>query len=140
MPNLLLAARQQLELRSAPENRLISAADPALFDYPIVFLHGRRDFRLSAAEKQALATFVERGGVIFADAICASPQFADAFRREMQDAFGRRMERIPTTHPLFSSEFQGFNLDSVSLRDPQARTADDEPLESRIKQITPLLE
>ena len=140
LPNLLAAAEQQLELRAIAENKLISAADPALFDYPIVFLHGRRDFQLSAAEKQALATFVERGGVIFADAICASPQFAEAFRREMQDAFGRRLERIPTTHAMFGSEFQGFNLDTVSLRDPQARAGENEPLETRIKRITPLLE
>jgi hypothetical protein len=127
-------------MRINVENRLLSATDDDLYEYPILFMHGRRSFRLSPAERKALATYVERGGVIFADAICASPEFASAFRREIGAIFpGESMSRIQTDHPLFSREFRGFDLSAVSLRDPQIRS-DDDPLEAKITRITPFLE
>jgi len=140
LPNLLNFLRSQAHLRTGIDNRLISATSEALFDYPILFLHGRREFRLSPAERTALASFIERGGVIFGDAICASEAFADAFRREMQAILpGQALRRIEPAHPLFTRAFRGYDLAKVKLRDPQARTADD-PLRANLTEIAPYLE
>ena len=84
LENLIASLDRQWKLPSRHRERLISATDPALFDYPILYMHGRREFRLSSSERDAIRAFVERGGVILADAICASPEFASSFRREMQ--------------------------------------------------------
>ena len=92
----------------------------------IVFLHGRRGFQFSPDERQALKAYVDRGGILFADAICASTEFADAFRREIEAIFpGQPLTRIPPEHPLFTRAFRGFDLPKVTLRDPQLRTGDD---------------
>jgi hypothetical protein len=109
-------------------------------EYPILFAHGRRDFRWNAAERKALAAYINNGGFLFADAICASPQFAAAFRQEMETIFpGTRFERIPVNHPLFSDEFGGFSLARVTLNDPKVRQPDD-PLDARRSRVSPLLE
>ena len=66
---------------------VLTAGDAAIYRHPILFLHGRRDFRLAAGERQALALYLKRGGFIFANAICASPQFVAAVRRELEAMF-----------------------------------------------------
>ena len=140
LPNLLGFFRSQAQMRVGVENRLISPADGSLFEYPIVYMHGRRAFRFSHQERQNLASYLERGGLIFADAICASPEFSRSFRREISIIFaGRSLQRIPPEHPLFSREYRGFELPLVSLRDPQVRR-EGEPLRSNISRVSPLLE
>jgi hypothetical protein len=49
------------------------------------------------------------------------------------------MERLPASHPLFTSEFRGHDLTTVTLRDPEARDTGD-PLTARRVAIPPLLE
>lgn len=138
--NLLKLVRSQAQLRLSPRAELLAPSDPALFDHPISFIHGRRDFRWTAAERAGLATYLQRGGFLFGDAICASPQFAAAFRREIQAALpGAQFVRLPPTHPLFTPDFGGFDLAEVTLRDPQLRSGDD-PLKAKLTKIKPLLE
>jgi hypothetical protein len=138
--NLLTIMERQLQMRVDYEKRLVAPADPKLFDYPIVFMHGRRSFRFSAEERKALKDYLDRGGFLFADAICANKDFAAALREELKAIYpDATFNRIPTTHPIFSEEFHGFNLASVELRDPQNRNEND-PLTSRLIKTTPLLE
>ena len=140
LANLLRVCRREVQMRASSDRILIEATDPNLFDFPILFMHGRRSFRFSAAERRALAEFLQRGGFVFADAICASPEFAESVRREFQALLAeQRFERIPPDHPLFTTEYRGFDLSSVTLRDPQARRGDD-PLEARLTRTTPVLE
>ena len=40
-------------------------------------MHGRNAFRLTDGEREQLKTYVERGGMLFADSICASQAFTD---------------------------------------------------------------
>jgi hypothetical protein len=140
LANLMRYARQEVELKALSERALLPPSHPALFEYPIVFTHGRRNFRWSEQERRALAEYIENGGFLLADAICASSQFASAFRREIQEIFPTaRLQRIPNNHPLFSDEFGGFDLARVTLNDPQMYQ-EGEPLESRRTQVAPLLE
>jgi hypothetical protein len=140
LPNLLSSLREQAQLRVGIENRLVLATDPDLFEYPLLFMHGRRAFQFSPADRKALASYVERGGMIFADSICASPQFAESFRREIEAMFPERsLTRVPPEHPMFSRAYRGFDLKTVMLRDPQTRRADD-ALRANMTPITPLLE
>ena len=140
LPNMLGFLRSQAQMRVGVENRLITASDPAIFEYPLLYMHGRRAFRFSPAEREALATYLQRGGTLFADAICASPEFSDSFRREMTAIFaGQSLQRIAPEHPLFSRVYRGYELPTVSLRDPQVRR-EGEPLRSNLKRVSPLLE
>ena len=138
--NLERYLEKQLEIRIDPKPLLISPDNEKLYDHPVVFLHGRRAFRFSNAERKALREYLERGGFMFGDAICAQPAFAESFRKEIQEIYPEgKWQRIPTDHALFGSDYRGFELKTVSLRDPQARGEDDK-LSARIVRIEPLLE
>ena len=56
------AGELQLQVRAAPE--MIGIGDASLFRYPVLFMHGRREFRLTAAERTRLAEYLERGGTL----------------------------------------------------------------------------
>lgn len=138
--NLLTVMERQLEMRVDYERRLIAPADEKLLNYPLVFMHGRRAFKFSAAERKALKDYLDRGGFLFADAICANKEFADSLRAELKTIYpAANFSRIPPSHAMFTDEFHGFALPSVMLRDPQIRSGDD-PLKAKLVQTTPLLE
>lgn len=140
LPNLLNFVAQKARLRVGVENRTLAPTDPTIFDYPVLFMHGRRGFRFSPAERKALGTYLERGGFVFGDAICANQAFADAFRREFREIVsGSRFERISSSHELFTNAYHGFSIDQVTLRDPLVRGGDD-PLRAKLTQVSPLLE
>jgi hypothetical protein len=140
LANLLLTVREQAEIRVNTERLLLSPTDLAIFDHPVLFMHGRRSFRFSPAERQALAEYLQRGGFVFGDAICASPQFAESFRREFEATFpDARFVTLPPDHPLYSQQYRGALLDRVTVRDPQIRNEGD-PLKANLVQLSPVLE
>lgn len=114
--------------------------DKQLFSYHLVFMHGRNSFRLSPAEREQLRTYIERGGMLFADAVCGSEEFARAFRSEMAKVFpDAPLERIPIDNPLFTPEYSGFDIQKVSRRDPQQGDPTG-PLKAEYRQVEPDLE
>jgi hypothetical protein len=138
--NLLAIMERQLEMRVDYQRRLIAPTDEKLFDYPLLFMHGRRAFRFSAAERNALKLYLERGGFLFADSICGNKEFAESLRTELKAIYPEvQFQRIPPTHAMFTDEYHGFQLPSVMLRDPQIRSEDD-PLTAKLVKTTPLLE
>ena len=50
-------------------------------------MHGRNTFEFSADERKQLRTYIERGGMLFADAICSQQEFADCLPHEMELIF-----------------------------------------------------
>lgn len=140
LSNMLRELAAHSEQRVSTERRLLQADEEDLADYPILFMHGRRNFQFSPVEVGKLRDFVEHGGVVFSDAICASEAFGTSFRGLVREMFPEgRMERIPPDHALFTDAFRGFDLDTVMLRDPEARQRDD-PLHARLRRISPVLE
>ena len=117
MTHLMESLAHTLDMHTATEIPLISLQDPGLFQYHFVYMHGRHDFRLTPQEKQQLKSFVERGGTVLADSICASPAFTKAFQREMQATFGKPLVSIPSNHPLLTAEYGGADLSQVARRE-----------------------
>ena len=140
LSHLLREVRSQTKVRLSTTHPLLPATDKQLLDYPIAFMHGRRSFRFSAQERKALEIFVKRGGFLFADSICASPQFTQSFRREMEAIFpAHPLRRISAKHPMFSGDFRGYKIGNVQLRDPQMRGKEDR-LDAKIESTTPFFE
>jgi hypothetical protein len=128
----------KLQVRAAPE--MIGVADPNLFRYPLLFMHGRRDFRFTPAERTRLAEYLERGGTLMSDAICGSKPYVAAFRRELGAALPNHpIERIPADDPIFTTAYGGFDIRRVMLRDPESTTGA-RPLATRTREVEPLLE
>ena len=106
----------------------------------MVFMHGRNAFRLTDAERKQLKLYVERGGLVFANSICASKAFTESFRREMQAIFpDTPLQPIPKSDPLLTTAFNGFDLSSVTYRDPQPQTGN-QPLKPLERKGPPELE
>ena len=131
--NLLLSADKNLRLRVNTDPRETGITDPTLFDYHLVFMHGRTAFRLTDAERKLLKTYVQRGGLVFADAICAEKSFTESFRQEMQKIFPESpLKEIPKEDPLLTPTYGGFDITTVTRRDPQERSRS-EPLKALLR-------
>lgn len=137
--NLLRTAAEKINLRVPSEAPTIDIADEALFHYPLLFVQGRTAFRLTDAERERLRQYLERGGMIFANSICASAAFTESFRREMAAIVPRhRLETIPPADAMLTTTYGGFNLATVTRRDPE-QTADGR-LEAVEREVPPALE
>jgi hypothetical protein len=140
LANLLRTAASQLKLRIDTRDRLLKITDQELFRYHMVFMHGRRGFRLTPAERKQLATYLQRGGTLLADAICASKPFAASFRREMAAIFpDRSLEPIPPNHPLLTNTFGGYDITNVRRQAPR-QVSGSEPLRGRVAKGPLILE
>ena len=145
--NLLAVFDKQLAMKVDFEKRILAPDDPKLLDYPVAFMHGRRAFEFTAPQRQALKNYLDRGGFILADAICASEPFADSMRAELHALYPTaKFARLPVDrtntakcHPLFTEDFHGFDIRTVTLRDPQTRDEGD-PLKAKLTPTTPFLE
>jgi hypothetical protein len=139
LANLMEQAAHDLHIRVETHPKLIGMQDPALFDYTVVFMHGRSAFRLLDGERQALREFVKRGGLLFADAICGNEAFAESFRREMGVIFPNNLlANIPPTDPIWTKEYGGSELKTVKRRDPLPAKPG-EPMTSAIRDVPPEL-
>ncbi|MEO1498389.1 MAG: DUF4159 domain-containing protein [Planctomycetota bacterium] len=141
LTNLLRAAGQsEAKLAVSTKPIPVGADSPELVRHHFAFMHGRNDFRLTAAERRSLGEYLQNGGTLLADAICASKPFARACKNEVSAALGgRRFEPVPADDPIFTTTYGGYDLRRVRVRDPQP-TRDDEPLAVRVRERPPQLE
>jgi hypothetical protein len=140
LPNLMREIASVTGLRFNTDQRQLGLADAQVFNYHMIFLHGRNAFQFNEAERKNLREYVNRGGMVFADAVCASEAFARSFRNEMATIFpDSRLARIPITHPLFSQQFGGFplNQELVTRREPNVGAG---PLKAAQHKVEPDLE
>ncbi len=117
--NLMETAAAQLKIRTQVRDTLLDISDDALFNYHLVFMHGRSAFHLTDMERKRLKLYIERGGMLLADSICANRAFSESFRREMAAVFSdHKLEPILVKDPLLSKTYGGSDLRIVSRRDP----------------------
>jgi hypothetical protein len=136
---LLDTAGHELKIRTKAREELLEITDPALFDYHMVFMDGRNSFHLTDKERAALKTYLERGGMLLANAICANPAFSESFRQEMGVILAsKKLERIPPDDPMWTTTYGGFDLKTVSRRDPQ--NEGNGPLRAVVRKVPPELE
>jgi len=140
LASLLRTAASEIDLPMAIEQRRVAPLDNDLTNYHLLFMHGRNSFRWLDTEREKMKTYVDRGGMLFVNSICANREFTGAFRQEMQEIFPESsLETIPGDDPIWSDAFDGFELDNVTVRIPQRRT-ETAPLETIERSGPPRLE
>ena len=138
--NLMEAAADEIKIPTGTEEHDLSITDDAIFDYHLVFMHGRTSFSLTEREREQLRAYLQRGGMLFANSICASKAFTESFRNEMATILPEnRLKPIPASDPIFSKTYGGFDLSTVTRRDPQARSTN-ESIQDRLRTVPPELE
>ncbi len=117
IPNLMRSIRVKLGVPVQLYVPRTTAKIDDLFDYPTLFMHGRNAFSFSEPERERLRLYFERGGFLFADAVCASKQFEESFIKETKSLFPDEiLMDIPADDPLFSGKYGGFRIEKLQYR------------------------
>lgn len=101
--NLLTALNQTAGIAVSHQPRDLLLADPQVFNFPLIYMHGRQQFQMNKQERDRLKQYLEQGGVLFADSCCGAKLFDKSFREMLQQVFpDKKLDRIPLEHELFS--------------------------------------
>ncbi len=116
--NIMIRASFDLKQRFKIERQSIAAVPDQLSKHPMVFMHGRAPFTWTAEEHQALRDYLDFG-FLFADSVCSSPGFVESFRQQIKQVFpNEQLQRIPPDDPIWSDEGGGYQLNQVSMHQP----------------------
>ena len=103
IPNLLAFLRAETPIRAATEEAQVEVMDEELFAYPVLYLTGHGNIRLTEEEVRRLRTYLQHGGFLLANDDYGLDR---AFRREMQRVFpDKRLVEIPASHGIFQEPF-----------------------------------
>jgi len=92
--------RAGVEVYSEPLPIRVDVESP--FQAHMLYLTGVQALSLNAEARKALKLYLERGGFVFAEAACGSPQFDESFRRLMAEMFpDQELKVLPAGHLLF---------------------------------------
>jgi hypothetical protein len=107
--NVLNSVLEYTSIRVFPEEVVVAATSSELPSFPFLFMTGHKLVRFSAKEREALATFVGSGGLLFSDDCNhdVNGLYAKSFETEMRTIFAERgsMPKLPNAHPLYRCFF-----------------------------------
>jgi hypothetical protein len=118
--NLLHSLVEYTTLPIDEKEKIVSLSSNELFRSPFCYLSGHKLVEFSAQERDHFRRYVNNGGFVFVDDCNHDIDglFAKSFELEMERSFGAgRLEKIPNTHPLYTSffEFEGPPTTSFEL-------------------------
>jgi hypothetical protein len=103
LPNLLAFVREELSLPTAAREAVVTATDPELARYPLLYLTGHGEIRLSEAEVRALRAYLVNGGFLHAD---DNFGIDSTLRREIARVFpDDPLVELPAEHPIYRAAF-----------------------------------
>lgn len=133
--NLLKALNEQVGAVSTIKKDFVPS-DQNIFNFPMLYIHGRQSFSFSEAERDQLRKYLNRDGVLFADACCGASLFDTAFRAEIAKLFpNQKLTRIPVEHDLMQTPF---DIRQVTRRLPSVNRPG-QPLKTLTQQGEPVL-
>lgn len=99
--SLMMARDYDLDVQVAPPMDIVTGLPNA--GAKIATLTGTGKLNLNAAEKDALKTFVNNGGILFVDAAGGSIKFARSAENILEEIFGKRSLRtLPMTSDIYT--------------------------------------
>jgi len=102
--NLLRALRERGDIRVSQEKEaVVTATDPELWNFPMLFMTGHGNVKLSDDELKGLRAYLDQGGFLWADDnFGLDPSFRALAQRLYPDS---PLTELPFTHPLFKAPF-----------------------------------
>jgi hypothetical protein len=117
LPKLLkdLAEKSGVSVYGRPVPVKLGETD--LGKLPVLYMVGHYSVTLSAAEKAALRAYLERGGVLWAEACCGRAAFDRSLRTLVAEILpGSPLEELPPDHGLYSGKV-GSKIERVAYSD-----------------------
>lgn len=100
---LLQQFNQKTDIPVKYDRKEVKLSDPRVFDVPFLYLTGHEDFTLDPADIANLRDYLNKGGLLFAEACCGRRAFDLAFRQVLAKALpGQPLKPIPASHTLFA--------------------------------------
>ncbi len=114
VPNLTSTLRDRLNFQVVLNHRELLPSDPALINYPLIYIHGRGALSFGDDDLERLRRhLVPGGGTFFADAACGSPAFDASFRQFVAKLLpGKKLEPIPPDDDVYTEKV-GYDLSEV---------------------------
>ena len=89
-------------VRFALEDTTLDSA--RIYEMPFLYMTGHEEFALGEAERAGLRQYLQRGGLLYAEACCGREGFDRGFRKELAQILpGSELSALPAAHPLFQS-------------------------------------
>lgn len=103
--NLSARLQQLTSIKTDPDCRVLKLTDPALADYPFIFMSHPERMELRDEEVAALQRYLFNGGALMADDFWGRQSW-EHFEAEMNRVLpGRSWIELPVEHPLFHCVF-----------------------------------
>jgi hypothetical protein len=103
--NLSYRLQQLTSLKVDPEGKVLELTDPALRDYPFIYIVEPGDMVLEEDEVKALRGYLLSGGFLMVDDFWGEREWEN-FHRQIRRVFpDREPEELPLTHPIFHGVF-----------------------------------
>ncbi len=102
LPNLMKYIQTQTTLDVQFKRKTTRIDAPDLFEHPVLYMTGLRDFVLSENEVKQLRAYLQGGGVLIAESAAGSRAFDAAFRRELKRVLPEgRLHALPLDSPVY---------------------------------------
>ncbi|MEO0074934.1 MAG: DUF4159 domain-containing protein [candidate division WOR-3 bacterium] len=99
IPNLAKELNRRTNIKTEPEQRIVSLMDEELFQCPFLFMTGHGNINFSEQEVLRLRTFLTQGGFLYVD---DDYGMDEAFRREIKKVFPNHdLVELPPDHPIY---------------------------------------
>ena len=104
LPNLLTEVRERTGIPTADREVAVRPTDPALRDFPFLYMTGHGNVRFTDEERLALRRYLLGGGFLHAD---DNYGMDESFRREIERVFpDRELVELPPEHPVFQAPYE----------------------------------
>ena len=114
--NLLVALNETVGVAASTQSEAIPITLEEMSRFPLVYMHGRHRFQLQPVQHDALRDYLNRGGVLLADACCGSSNFDRGFRDLVKQLYpDQELVQIPADHEMFT-EAVGHEIKQVRRR------------------------
>jgi hypothetical protein len=116
--NLSFRLQQLTSLKADPDGRVLKLTDPALFDYPWIYMVKPGGMELRDEEVPILRKYLLNGGVLMADDFWGDSEwnnFESQIKRVLPE---REWQELPLSHPIFHCVFDLNVSDKNKLQVP----------------------
>ena len=102
--NLLRALRERGDIRTSHDKEaVVTATDPELWNYPMLFMTGHGNVKMNDDELKSLRAYLDQGGFLWADDnFGLDVSFRALMNRLYPDT---PLTELPFTHPLFKAPY-----------------------------------
>ena len=99
IPNWLELLRRRTDIETADDRAIVKLTDRELYQYPMLYIVGHGDIRLTEKEVEVVRFYLTHGGFLFVNDDYGLDK---SFRREMQRVFpDQELQPIPNSHLIY---------------------------------------